>query len=199
MEMVEQETTRARILGAARDAFAEAGLAGARVDDIARRAGCNKQLLYHYFGDKNGLYEAVVRDLLCHRPPLIGADREAMIAGIGRIAEGNLPVPRGWFRMLMWEALANPSGEAPLVAEDVRTAHLALGVQDVEAAQARGLFDDKLPPRMILLAMMSLVILPFVLPQLVRLVTGLRPDSPEFRSFHADLLREFARRFGPTS
>ncbi len=195
--MVEQESTRARILGAARDAFAEAGLAGARVDDIARRAGCNKQLIYHYFGDKNGLYEAVVRDILCQRPPLIGGSREALIEGIGRIAEGNLPVPRGWFRMMMWEALASPSGEAPVVAEDVRAAHLALGVQDVEAAQARGFLDARLPPRMILLAMMSLVLMPFVLPQMVRLVTGLKPDSPEFRSFHADMLRAFALRFGP--
>ena len=41
---------------AARAAFAEGGLEGARVDDIARRAGINKQLVYHYFGSKDGLF-----------------------------------------------------------------------------------------------------------------------------------------------
>ena len=36
------------------------GLAGARVDEIAARAGVNKQLVYHYFGDKDALYLAVL-------------------------------------------------------------------------------------------------------------------------------------------
>jgi TetR/AcrR family transcriptional regulator len=48
------------LLKAARAAFAEGGLEGARVDDIARRAGANKQLVYHYFGSKDGLYTAVL-------------------------------------------------------------------------------------------------------------------------------------------
>ena len=41
---------------AAREEFAAKGLEGARVDEIARRAGVNKQLVYHYFGNKDGLY-----------------------------------------------------------------------------------------------------------------------------------------------
>src|ERR1700748_3241273 len=40
--------------------FAASGLAGARVDEIAARAGVNKQLVYHYFGDKDALYLAVL-------------------------------------------------------------------------------------------------------------------------------------------
>jgi TetR/AcrR family transcriptional regulator len=56
----EPEGTRAALLKAARAAFAEGGLEGARVDDIARRAGINKQLVYHYFGSKDGLYTAVL-------------------------------------------------------------------------------------------------------------------------------------------
>jgi TetR/AcrR family transcriptional regulator len=56
----EVEGTKAALLKAARAAFAEGGLEGARVDDIARRAGANKQLVYHYFGSKDGLYTAVL-------------------------------------------------------------------------------------------------------------------------------------------
>ncbi len=56
----ETEGTKAALLKAARAAFAEGGLEGARVDDIARRAGANKQLVYHYFGSKDGLYTAVL-------------------------------------------------------------------------------------------------------------------------------------------
>jgi AcrR family transcriptional regulator len=54
------ERTRAAILTAATAEFTAKGLNGARVDDIARRAGINKRMIYHYFGDKAGLYLAVL-------------------------------------------------------------------------------------------------------------------------------------------
>src|SRR6201995_1949017 len=54
------EATRQKLLAAARREFAASGLAGARVDEIAARAGVNKQLVYHYFGDKDALYLAVL-------------------------------------------------------------------------------------------------------------------------------------------
>ena len=47
-------------LPAFNEAIAKSGLAGARVDEIAARAGVNKQLVYHYFGDKDALYLAVL-------------------------------------------------------------------------------------------------------------------------------------------
>src|SRR3984893_11327714 len=52
--------TRQKLLAAARREFAASGLAGARVDEIAARAGVNKQLVYHYYGDKDALYLAVL-------------------------------------------------------------------------------------------------------------------------------------------
>ena len=52
--------TRKKLLTAARREFAASGLAGARVDEISARAGVNKQLVYHYFGDKDALYLAVL-------------------------------------------------------------------------------------------------------------------------------------------
>jgi len=52
--------TRSRILEAATNEFARFGLGGARVDRIATRAGANKRMLYYYFGDKEGLFRAVL-------------------------------------------------------------------------------------------------------------------------------------------
>ncbi len=48
------------ILDAAEAVFAEHGFDGARVDAIATSSGYNKGLIYHYFGDKLGLYTAVL-------------------------------------------------------------------------------------------------------------------------------------------
>ena len=50
------------ILVAARQEFCEHGFDGARVDRIAERAAANKRLLYHYFGNKEALYSAVLLD-----------------------------------------------------------------------------------------------------------------------------------------
>lgn len=81
---------RDAILAAARAEFSAKGLNGARVNEIARRAGVNKQLLYYYFGSKDDLYRtaleivyaeirALERSLqLDDLPP-----REAMAALIG--------------------------------------------------------------------------------------------------------------------
>jgi len=52
--------TRAAILAAATGEFSSKGLDGARVDEIARRSGVNKRMIYHYFGDKEGLYLTVL-------------------------------------------------------------------------------------------------------------------------------------------
>lgn len=54
------ERTRERILRAAIVEFTAKGLSGARVDQIARRAGANKRMLYHYFGGKQDLFLAVL-------------------------------------------------------------------------------------------------------------------------------------------
>ena len=48
------------ILDAAREEFALLGLAGARVDSIAERAGLNKRLIYYYFSSKDDLFLAVL-------------------------------------------------------------------------------------------------------------------------------------------
>lgn len=54
------EKTKAAILDAAVKEFTAKGHHGARVDAIAARAGTNKRMLYHYFGDKDALYVAVL-------------------------------------------------------------------------------------------------------------------------------------------
>ena len=54
------EETRAAILQAAIQEFAQEGMAGARTDKIAHAARVNKALLYYYFKDKETLYGAAL-------------------------------------------------------------------------------------------------------------------------------------------
>ena len=56
------ERTMAGILAVARDEFAEKGLAGARIDEIAAATQTSKRMIYYYFGSKEGLYLAVLEE-----------------------------------------------------------------------------------------------------------------------------------------
>ncbi|MGX9966865.1 TetR/AcrR family transcriptional regulator [Roseomonas sp. F4] len=57
-QMVEE--TRARLIHAARRAFATQGYAAASMDELTAEAGLTRGALYHHFGDKTGLLQAVV-------------------------------------------------------------------------------------------------------------------------------------------
>ncbi|MCW5719909.1 MAG: TetR/AcrR family transcriptional regulator [Devosia sp.] len=57
------EENRAKLIAAARKAFAEKGFAAASMDDLAADAGLTRGALYHNFGDKKGLLAAVVAEV----------------------------------------------------------------------------------------------------------------------------------------
>lgn len=65
--------TRERILAAAAEVFASIGFAGARVDEIAARAGVNKAMLYYHVGDKDKLYATVLTETVDRVPPILRA------------------------------------------------------------------------------------------------------------------------------
>ena len=58
----DSNASRVAILQAALNEFSSAGFEGARVDRIAKNAGVSKPLLYDYFGDKDDLYAAALRE-----------------------------------------------------------------------------------------------------------------------------------------
>lgn len=54
------EETRAKLISAARNAFATHGYSAASMDDLTAEAGLTRGALYHNFGDKKGLLQAVI-------------------------------------------------------------------------------------------------------------------------------------------
>lgn len=55
--------TRAKLIAAARCAFGTVGYAAASMDDFTAEAGLTRGALYHHFGDKKGLLEAVIAEI----------------------------------------------------------------------------------------------------------------------------------------
>src|ERR1041385_6512140 len=58
------QATQAKILATAYDLFAARGIDGASVRDIAKGAAVSLAMVHHYFGSKQGLYEACVDAML---------------------------------------------------------------------------------------------------------------------------------------
>lgn len=70
------EENRARLMAAARKAFAEKGYAAASMDALTAEAGLTRGALYHNFGDKRGLFAAVVEQIdgeMAERAKRLGA------------------------------------------------------------------------------------------------------------------------------
>lgn len=55
--------TRAKLIAAARQAFGTVGYAAASMDDFTAAAGLTRGALYHHFGDKKGLLQAVIAEI----------------------------------------------------------------------------------------------------------------------------------------
>ncbi|MEG3177651.1 TetR/AcrR family transcriptional regulator [Sphingomonas sp. RB3P16] len=58
----DSEATKANILAVARAEFADKGLSGARIDEIAERTNTSKRMIYYHFASKEGLYRAVLEE-----------------------------------------------------------------------------------------------------------------------------------------
>jgi TetR/AcrR family transcriptional regulator len=183
--------SQARILEAALKEFAAKGFDGARVDTIARRARINKRMLYHYFGDKEGLFREVLRRKL--------ADRTAWLASAPADPTDSLPYwfriacgDPDWVRLLEWEALQR--GGQRITDEAHRLGNFKRAIERLRKLQAAGRVRTDLDPGQLLLSMMALTAYPLAFPQLVRLATGLAVSDRRFR----EQRETFLRRLGAT-
>jgi TetR/AcrR family transcriptional regulator len=183
------ERTRERILAAALREFSAHGFAGARVDRIARRARINKRMLYHYFGNKEGLFKAILSRKLGERLAWAAATPGDPGESLAFWFDITCRDP-DWVRLLQWEALEG--GPGTISRESERQRAFKVGVDQLRVRQARGLLRADLDPRQTLLAMMALTMFPVAFPQITRLATGLRPKDPTFRKQRVEFLRRFA-------
>jgi len=188
------ERSRERILAAAFHEFAAKGFAGARVDGIARRAGINKRMLYHYFGDKEGLFREVLRRKMAERQAWMMTTPDDPVASLPYWFELACKDPE-WIRLLEWEALQ--FSEERLIDEAQRNAATAQAVERIRRRQTGGHLSSEFVPPHILLAMVSLTWFPLAFPQLTRLITGQPASGERFRRAQREFLRQFAIAFRP--
>ena len=155
--------TSERILQAAIQEFAENGYMGARIDAIAKRADANMRMLYHYFGNKSGLYLKVLENVfgdIRQQELMLNLQDAAPLEAITKLFEftyAHFASNPLFVRILTGENLANarhlhesalvPSLSSPLLTEIRKV---------LERGEREGVFKRGLDPLQLYVSIVSL-------------------------------------------
>jgi TetR/AcrR family transcriptional regulator len=178
------ERTKARIIDAAIEEFSAKGYAGARVTEIAARAGVNQQLIGYYFDGKQGLYREIGRRWRDHEEQSAPDDMD-LTEMIRHYVRASADVRLGG-RLLAWQGLAD-TGEDDADAPE-RDARLRQEVEALRGRQQAGELDDRLDPAALHLISLAAANALAVYPQLARGLFGADATSPELVEHYADQL-----------
>lgn len=170
------KATEDKIFEAARDVFHEQGYGGARMQEIADRAGINKALLHYYYRSKDKLFEAVfhvsamrvvpqIVGVLTAEMPLREKIERFVHTYIDQI-RANPHVPG----FIIQELRRNPNRLRQFVGALARDKFAGLA-QDIEEAVARGEIRPIEPPHL-LANMLGLCVFPFIAQPMLQTVVG---------------------------
>ncbi|WP_030396178.1 TetR family transcriptional regulator [Kitasatospora purpeofusca] len=137
------EATKRRLVAAGRAEFAAHGLNGARVDRIAAAARSNKAQIYHYFGNKAGLFDAVWNELveqIVVSVPLDVDDLPGFAAGLGDLYAADPDMPR----IITWQRLEHGDAFNELAVAEVRRRSA-----DIARGQADGRVSTRFEPEVL--------------------------------------------------
>ena len=110
MASYDAQATRRRLLDAAYAEFAQYGIAGARVERIGEAADSNKAQIYHYFGGKTQLFDAVCEQAIQQMEaevPFDPYDLPGYAARLVRLHERRPEI----MRLCTWQRLERTDGE----------------------------------------------------------------------------------------
>lgn len=187
------------ILIAARREFAARGFSGARVEAIARAAGCNKAMLFYYFSSKEKLYRAVLAGALgeifaelggvVHAKLTPGKFLERFPEIYIRFLARNPDLPR----ILVFDLIHDPDNFSRTMAEIFRESsdfNPQRFLDLVRSWRIQGLIAEE-DPLHFMLNVISLSIFSFVGRPMVEAISGLRIEDDE--AFYRARIRSVVR------
>lgn len=150
MRTRDPEAKKRQLLEAATHEFAAYGIAGARMDRIARAADCSAGLVYSYFGGKDELFDAVFDRIVARTMNDIPITVDDLPEYAGRLFDGYTAHPEVQ-RIATWHRLerAGTAGLIPAI-----TASMESKVERITQAQESGL----LPTRFAALELLTLIL-----------------------------------------
>jgi TetR/AcrR family transcriptional regulator len=199
-----RERTRGSIVAAARAEFASRGYSGARMEQIAQRAGVKKELIYHYFRSKEALFEEVRTSQLADaeadhalpQSPL--ADRTQDASSLFAWRFNRMLGDLEWIKLLTWEAVQ--TDVAPPPNEEGRRATIRKSIAAIKAAQKDGLLPADFDARFLQLSMFALATYPLAFAQITAMTTGMAASDKRFQKAWTGFLQQLGERLlSPTA
>ena len=185
------ERTREALMKAGLAEFSAKGLAGARTEAIAKRAGVNKRMLFYCFGSKARLYLAILKRKLAEKARVIQSLPEDLVEGMLQMYDAGC-ADQDWVRMLEWEALS--AGKGGVVAQAERRSVFELAIAKFERLQKQGGVAAGADLRQLFVSILGISFFPLAFPQMTELATGLSPTDPSFRNQRREFLRWIGER-----
>jgi AcrR family transcriptional regulator len=189
------DSTEQRIFDAAREVFIQKGLDGAKMQEIADKAGINKALLHYYYRSKDKLYEMVARAVINRAIPAMRTIIESELpleAKINRFVDSYIDIisrnpfipvfiiseinkhPDKFFETILPQELPKP---------DVFFRQIEAAIQEGTIAPVK--------PQHLLVNMISLCVFPFLGKPMIRMVLGMNPV--EYKQFLDERKEEVKR------
>ena len=153
--------TKAKILAAAETEFAQKGLAGARVDNIARISGFNKNMIYQYYQSKENLYETVIYNEYSKLSELENVIIEKdfgykeKIETIVREYFLFLKSNPNFVRLIMWENLNEAKYIEASGALNIKDLMLKMLKNTVEKGKSEKIFNKRANEKQVLLSLIT--------------------------------------------
>lgn len=163
LQSKKSEITKSKILAAAEEEFCEKGFFGARIDEIAERAGVNKRMIYEHFGNKDGLYETVLisvyERIAEYERSLMIDDLEPVLALRHIINKyfAFLDANPSFVRMLMWENLNNARAIRGDRAKDLKNPIFNYIKAQIRRGKESGVFKKEVDEYQIVISTMNFV------------------------------------------
>jgi TetR/AcrR family transcriptional regulator len=177
------DSTEQRIFDAAHEVFTQKGMDGAKMQDIAEKAGINKALLHYYYRTKEKLYESVAKAVL-----------NRAIPAIRQVLESDVPLQEklyGFIDTYIGIIRSNPFIPLFIISEinkhpqhffdkilpiDLPQPHHF--IHQVEEAISRGEIRA-VNPRHLVLHVISMCVFPFIGRPMIRIVLGMTHQEME--------------------
>jgi AcrR family transcriptional regulator len=144
------QATRERILEAATAEFSAYGIAGARVDRIAKNARCNKNLIYIYFENKETLFTTVLQKHLTRAYADVGFTPDDLPGYAARLFDFAMAHP-DLYRLMTWFALEQKANSP-----DEHGAARSAKIAALKKAQKAGQIGTAFSPGFLLTAILAL-------------------------------------------
>ncbi len=188
-----EEGAEQKIIAAARGIFLRKGMAGARMEEIAKAAGINKALLHYYFRSKEKLFEVIMSEakmqMLSRLHPILGGD-DSLFIKIEKFVESYInfvtenPLLPGF---ILHEITKNPEKLVNEISNGNKRPNLAKFFLHVESeAKKKNIIEIK--PEQLFMNMLSMCVFPFIGRPMLK--TVLNVNDKKFNQLLTDRKKE---------